>query len=112
MDINASEYIDVDTALKRVGGNMDLFKRLLGRFVAGNNFEALDNALKGGDSEESARLAHTLKGVSSNLSLDKVAALSASIEQLIKGGADYTACLEELRQAYDVTVAKIAEMTS
>ena len=112
MELNVNEYIDVDSALKRVGGNKDLFKRLLGRFVEGKNFEALENALKSGNLEESAHVAHTLKGVSSNLSLDKVAALSTEIEQLIKGDNDYSACLEELRQAYDITVAKIAEMTS
>ena len=107
-----TEYIDLDGGIKRVGGNKDLFKRLLGRYVDGKNFEALSAALSSGDMEESARLAHTLKGVSSNLSLDRVAALSADIEQLIKNGVDYSACLEDLKQAYDITVTKIAEITN
>ena len=111
MDINA-EYIDVDGALKRIGGNMGLFKKLLGRFIEGNNLEPLSEAAKSGNLEEAARLAHTLKGVSSNLSLTKVAALSADIEQLFKNGGDFTACLDELETAYAVTAGMIAEVTS
>ena len=111
MDINSNdEYIDVEGALKRIGGNMGLFKKLLGRFIEGKNFDSLYNAVQGGDMEEAARLAHTLKGVSSNLSLNKVASLSADFEQYIKSGADHSACLAQLKDAYDVTEVKIAEL--
>ena len=114
MDDNekTAEYIDVDSALKRVGGNMGLFKRLLGRYTEGNNFAALESSILAGDLEEAARHAHTLKGVSSNLSLVKVASLSAALEQLLKNGEDYSACLTQLKQACDVTEAKIAELNN
>ena len=114
MDINGrnDEYIDVDGALKRVGGNMDLYKRLLGRFVDGNNFAELTSAISSANTEEAAHQAHTVKGVSSNLSLLKIADLSAQLEQLIKNGDDYGACFSELEQAYEITVKRIAEITS
>jgi len=108
---NNGEYIDVDGALKRVGGNMDLYKRLLKRFVEGNNLGPLKGAIVNGNPEEAARHAHTVKGVSSNLSLIKIADLSANLEQLIKNGEDHSACLAELEQAYDTTVAIIAGIT-
>ena len=107
-----AEYIDVDSALKRVGGNMGLFKRLLGRYIEGQNFAALESTILSGDLEEAARLAHTLKGVSSNLSLIKVASLSATLEQQLKNGEDYSICLSQLKQACDVTEAKIAELNN
>jgi len=112
MENGAKEYIDVDDALKRVGGNMALYKRLLARFAESDQCAPLAEALNSGDTEEAARLAHTLKGVSANLSLVKVKNLSADIEQLIKSGSDHSALLAELRLAYDVTVGKIAEILS
>jgi len=104
------EYIDVDDALGRIGGNMDFYKRLLGRFVGGNNIDSLEEALKSGDMEEAARFAHTIKGVSANLSLVAVRAASADLEQVIKNGDDYSAGLETLKSKYQVTAEKIAEI--
>jgi len=108
---NSATYINVDDALKRVGGNKGLFIKLLGRFVDGNHMEALESAVSGGDTEEAAKLAHTLKGVSSNLSLVKVASLSADFEHELKSGGDYTAIFNALKAAYEVTIEKIAEIS-
>jgi len=104
------EYIDIDSAVKRVGGNMGLYKRLLGRFVDGNNFTPLEEALKNGKLEEAEHLAHTLKGVSSNLSLNKVASLSTDLDLLLKNGGDYSGCIAELEEAYAITIGKISEL--
>ena len=108
MDAISKEYIDIDDALKRIGGNTDLYKRLVLRFVDGDYLDPLCAALEKGDTEESARLAHTLKGVSANLSLVKIKSVSTDLEQVIKNGTDYTACLAELKQAYSTTLEQIA----
>ena len=112
MSSNETEavYIDIEDALKRVGGNKALYKKLLGRFVDGNYIEAIETALQGGNPEDTAREAHTLKGVSANLSLEKVRALSIELEEKVKSGEDCSACLAELKQAYGITVEKIAEI--
>ena len=111
IDLNNNEYINVDDALKRIGGNMDLYKRLLKRFIDGNNVESLECALQGGDMEESARLAHTLKGVSANLSLFGIRSASFELEQVIKNGMDYAARLSELKQVFSASVEIITEIT-
>jgi len=103
-------YVDVDDALKRIGGNMGLYKRLLSRFIEVDQFVPLKEALQSGDTEEAARLAHTLKGVSANLSLAKVKNLSTELEQLVKSGSDHTAKLAELGRAYNETVQMITEI--
>jgi len=108
---NSKEYIDVDDALKRVGGNLNLYKKLLGRYVEGNHMGAFDDALGSGNMEEAAHLAHTIKGVSANLSLIKVMNVAADLEQAIKNGGDHAAILEELKKVYNTTVEKIAEVT-
>jgi len=106
MDTNEAmkTYIDVEDALKRVGGNKALYKKLLGRFVEGNYMDAIEKAVQSGDAEDAARQAHTLKGVSANLSLEKVRALSVALEELIRSGEDCTAVMADLKNAYDVTV--------
>ena len=103
-------YIDVEDALKRVGGNKALYKKLLGRFVDGNYMEAIETALQSGDMEDSARQAHTLKGVSANLSLERVRELSVELEEKIKSGEDCGGVLSELKQAHGITLEKIAEI--
>jgi len=110
MDTTDNEYIDVEDALKRIGGNMGLYKRLLGNFVTGDHIGPLANALNNGDIDEASRLAHTLKGVSANLSLVKLRALSIELENTIKNKTDYSDKLNELSQAFDTTMAKIAEI--
>jgi len=110
IEVNREDYIDVEDAVHRIGGNRDLYKRLLGRFVDGNHFDALVNALDSGDKDEAAHLAHTLKGVSANLSLVKIMSITVELEKCIKESADHTARLAELRDAYDVTLGMIAEL--
>ena len=104
-----SEYINADDALARIGGNTTLYKRLLGRFLDGNHYELIENAAKSGDSDETARQVHTLKGVSANLSLEKIHAITIEIEQLIKDGSELSSCLDELKQAFDATTQEIAK---
>ena len=110
MDTYSDEYIDINDALSRIGENMSLYKRLLCRFLEENYYEGLIKVLQNGNIEDSARQAHSLKGVSANLSLKKIRAISSELEQLIKNGADYSVCLAELKSAYDITVEKIAEI--
>ena len=112
MDLNAmsSEYIDLNDAVSRIGGNFALYKRLLGRFLEGNHYEEIERALQGGDSEEAARQVHSLKGVSANLSLTKIRSISVELEQLIKENADYSSCLDGLKLAFTETTDKIAEI--
>ena len=113
MDIAESDvkYVDVDDALNRVGGNMSLYIKLLGRFAEGKYVEAIEEAIGNGDMEEAARQAHALKGVSANLSLNIVRALSVELEEKIHKGAEYADHLAKMKQAHDATIKKIAEIT-
>jgi HPt (histidine-containing phosphotransfer) domain-containing protein len=110
VDLNAvdTEFIDVEDALKRVGGNVDLYKRLLKRFIEGSQFTELETVLQDGNTEEAARLTHTIKGVSANLSLIKLRTISVEMEQLLKDGLDHSVKLDEFKQAYDETLKIIA----
>ena len=110
MDIN-HEYVNVPDALKRIGGSMDLYKRLLNQFTGGDHIDPLEEALSVGAMDEASRLVHTLKGVAANLSLMKVAAISTELDQALKTGVDPSALMSALKQAYEITVGMIAEIS-
>ena len=101
------EYIDMDEALSRIGGNVALYKKLLGRFVESSPFEDLKRVIDSGDRDEALRQAHSLKGVSANLSLVKIRASTIQLEELLKENADCSACLGELERAFSTTMAEI-----
>ena len=110
MDINRDEYVDVKDALHRIGGSMDLYKRLLGQFTGGDHIDPLEEALSAGDSEEAGKLIHALKGVAANLSLIKLSAVAGELEQKVKNGVEHSDTLAELKNAYYITSQQIAEI--
>jgi HPt (histidine-containing phosphotransfer) domain-containing protein len=102
-----SKYIDSESALTRVGGNMALYKKLLVKFKDGEYREKLEALITGGDIEGATAMAHTLKGVAANLSLTEVHALSLQIETALKNGGDYASLLPQLTEASEATLAEI-----
>ena len=109
MDIN-HEYVNVEDALKRIGGSMDLYKRLLNQFTGGDHIDPLEEALSVGAMEEVSRLVHTLKGVAANLSLIKVSAKASELEHCVKNGADHSEAFNELKNAYYITSQEISKI--
>ena len=49
-----------------------LVRRFVGKFLSDQSFQLLDTALSAGNYEEAFRAAHTLKGVTQNLSFTKL----------------------------------------
>lgn len=107
MEIN-SEYIDVESALKRVGGNKELYVKLLNQFLDAEHVNELDTALEAKDFEKAARDAHSIKGVCANLSLPELAESARELEQKIKNNEDYSEYLSDLKEIYDITKQQIA----
>jgi len=104
-----SNYIDVENALKRVGGNEVLYKKLLKLFVAESNYDALCENIESGNNEEIARLAHTVKGVSANLALTSLNEQVAKVEMEAKAGNDSKALLPGLKETFDKTLELITD---
>jgi len=109
LDIN-HEYVNVQDALKRIGGSMDLYKRLLNQFTGGDHIDPLEEALSVGAMEEAARLVHTLKGVAANLSLMKVTSKASELEHNIKNSLDHSDSFAELKNAYYITSQEISKI--
>ena len=108
MNAHNTEYVDVNDALKRIGGSMDLYKRLLTQFTGGDHIDPLEEALSVGALDEASRLIHTLKGVAANLSLVKLSTVASELEGKVKDGLDHSECLAELKNTYYETSQQIA----
>lgn len=71
--------VDVNTGLKRFMNNEALYMKFLNKFLTEPTYEQLKECIEKEDYQEAFRQAHTLKGVSANLSLilltDKVSQL-------------------------------------
>ena len=101
--------ISVESGLDRVGGNRQLFTRLLSQFRAGHEdaAEKIRAALGEDDPETAARLAHTTKGVSGNLGAEGLYYASAALEKAIKEANRDT--LEERIAAFASQLAVVME---
>ena len=78
--------VAIMAALDRLGGNLDLYGRMLGLFVADLN--VMPDQLRGfadqGDTVSASRLLHTLKGLAATLGANGLADAAGSAEILLK----------------------------
>ncbi|MGV8120228.1 MAG: response regulator [Candidatus Xenobiia bacterium LiM19] len=77
--------IDSKAGIERVGGNVRLYRELLGKFVRDNAQAHQDviDALAGNDRELAQRIAHTVKGTSGNIGASDLSTASAAVESAI-----------------------------
>ncbi len=96
-----------------------LVQRFLNKFLADTSYERLSNAVREGDYVEAFRAAHTLKGVSQNLSLQRLSNSVSTLTELLRNktneevdrdscavlfeevSLDYAAVVEAVRQLQD-----------
>ena len=83
--------IDYDDALDRFGGNIQLFKRLAGKYADDSHFIGMEAALEAGDYDQAYRAAPALKGVSGNLSFARLYNLTSQICHALREGSPDTA---------------------
>jgi two-component system sensor histidine kinase/response regulator len=78
--------LDVEDGLKRVVGNVKLYRSLLGQFAAqqADAVSVLRAGLECHDVDLVERLLHTLKGVSGNLGAKTISRLATELEELLK----------------------------
>jgi CheY-like chemotaxis protein len=113
--LDALEGFDREGALKRMGGNAELYKRLLRSLLntQSDAVERLDQALKRHDLGEAERIAHTVKGVAANLGATALADAAGCLDDELKQGhcrsgqrrlfqEQLSITLKRLRQALDI----------
>lgn len=100
-------------ALRRVGGNAGLMRKLLDRFVE-TQFDAMlriAGAIENNQLETAIRVAHTLKGLAGNIGAGGLADSAARVEHLLSLGSHdgLPQALEACTLALDELVPKIAQ---
>ena len=93
--------LDSAAALARLGGNVELLRRLINDFTEQNAgiVETIRTALEEGDRELARRLVHTLKGGAGNLGADALRQAAQRLETAIRDDQAPAAPLAELEHA-------------
>lgn len=76
--------VDVEGSIRRFCGNEGLYEKFLLKFLADDNFDKIAPALEADDFEAALIAAHTLKGVSANLGINRVYEIASKIVELIR----------------------------
>lgn len=94
--------INIDAGVERFSGNEMLYEKFLHRFADDKSYSELVTALSDNDCDAAFNAAHTLKGLSGNLSLTRLQKLvSEQVEYLRAGNLDAAKLmLEEISAAY------------
>ena len=64
--------INYEAGLRRFSGKKELYEKFLNKFPSDKSYGNMEKALKAGDWDQAFCHAHTLKGVSGNLSMDEL----------------------------------------
>ena len=83
-DTEMLKYLDMNDALNRVRGNKKLYYRMMKMFKASTEFAALEEAMANKDYEHAERFAHSIKGITGNLSLHQLFETSSKLMTELK----------------------------
>lgn len=90
--MNKEEYvqagIDYDEGVARFVGHADMYERFLRQFLADPGYAALEQAMAAGDVEAAFQAAHSLKGVTGNLSLNALYRRLIPLTDALRGEGD------------------------
>jgi HPt (histidine-containing phosphotransfer) domain-containing protein len=100
-------YINFDEGIKRVMNNAGLYIKLLSKFKTDTKLDELLTLLAAGDYENAQVAAHTLKGVSANLSLTMLFTQVLELETQIKARAVNPDQIETVKTVFNETIQHI-----
>ena len=101
--------VNVEAGLATVGGNHDLYRELLLRFVDhyGDSARELRGLLACGDLRGAARLAHTVKGVAANLGVERVCRLTRRMENALPITPPSESLMDEFEESMNEVLLRV-----
>lgn len=102
--------IDLNAAAQRLNGKTSMLNRLLNKFIDRymDAEQQLSALMQQGDTEETKRLAHQIKGAAANLGVDAIAECAKQIESHFLEDGDAELNSQELNQlTNELRVAQI-----
>jgi len=100
-------YLDEKSALARLGNNKKLYIMLLNNFKDDKSYMSLKESFKMGDTKKSVLNAHSIKGVSANLSLLTLYEEASKIEEQLKNNEIDMDAIDALGAVIDATNSEI-----
>ena len=102
---------NTDEGINRCAGMEDFYLNLVARSLEEAKFDQLRSAVKAKDYEKAFEIAHSIKGILANLSLDPVLKPVEKITDLLrnKTDAEYEELLDEAESAFRKLEALVKE---
>ncbi len=108
--------LDMEGGIQRIGGDRDLFRRLLHVFREeyGDNPARIGEAFQAGDMDQALRAVHALKGGAANVGAMRLQQAAKELESALKGGAglESSEVLHELEQVHAEALRHINDLLS
>ena len=112
MDLPDIPRLDLTQAMRRMGGNTKLMRKLIDRFGQTQNdaIARIQSAIDRQDLETATREAHTVKGLAGNIGASQLLALAGIVEGLLRHGPmdELPAALMDMAQELDLILGQIA----
>jgi two-component system sensor histidine kinase/response regulator len=107
----ALDGFDTASALRRTGGNLMLYRRLLTMFVADQADAALDlrSALEAGDRVTAQRIAHSTKGVAALIGATQVADIAVRLENGMNNSQEYELLMDRFAVCLSAAITTIRQ---
>jgi HPt (histidine-containing phosphotransfer) domain-containing protein len=103
-------YINEEEGKNRVMNNGKLYAKLLTKFKADENLTNLLTYAEAQDWEKAQVAAHTIKGISANLSLTELFNQSLDVENQIKAKSLKPGSLDKIKACYTETLVHVEKV--
>ncbi|MCL2759072.1 MAG: Hpt domain-containing protein [Treponema sp.] len=105
-------YVNIEDGTKRVMNNIKLYIKLLIKFKDDPNMCGIEAALAEGDMEKAQIAAHTVKGLTANLSLTELYKQCLELESQIKARSLNPDQLGIVKGVYSKTIEEIEKVVA
>ena len=103
-------YINIEEGVKRVMNNAKFYAKMLNKFKADPSFNDLNAALTAEDMGNAQVSAHTLKGLSANLSLTELFKQTLELETQIKAKSVNPNQIATVQNVYTQTLVEVEKV--
>ena len=103
-------YVDQEDGKKRVMNNAKLYAKLLGKFRAETSIDPIFAALDAENYEDAQGLAHTIKGITANLSIKDLNEKIVKLEAQIKAKSVEPQTIEEVKASFAATIPEVEKV--
>lgn len=100
--------IDYEDGLARFSGNKQLYEKFLYGFLKDETYNGIKKSIKEEDFVDAFKCAHTLKGISGNLSLQRLYNACIPFVEMLRNNKDTGAAVNSLNELDKIYISTIS----